>query len=261
MPVVIFLVCLAASTIGAVVGVGGGIIIKPVVDALGVFTASELSFLSGCTVLIMSVSSLIRSTGNGVTLDTRISTPVAIGAATGGLLGKWIFGLVKTAVGNETLVGGVQSVCLCAVTALVLAYMLFKAHVPALHMDSAAVSALAGLVLGMISSFLGIGGGPLNVALLLILFSMDSKQAAKNSIYIILFSQTANLLFSLATRTIPDFQWPQLLLMMCGGVGGALIGAYVSKRINTQGVDRLMILLNIFVILLTIRNAWAAFGS
>lgn len=261
MSMVIFLVCLAASAIGAIVGAGGGVIIKPVVDSFGVFTASELSFLSGCTVLAMSVSSLIRSRGNGVKLDTRISTPVALGAAAGGLLGKWVFGLVRTAAGNEMLVGGVQSVCLAAVTGLVLAYLLCKAHIPALRIDSVPVSALAGLVLGLVSSFLGIGGGPLNVALLLILFSMDSKQAAKNSIYIILFSQTANLLFSLATRAIPDFQWSYLLLMMCGGVGGALIGAYVSKRINTRGVDQLMILLNVFVILLTVRNAWVAFRA
>ena len=40
-----------ASTIGAICGIGGGVIIKPVMDAFGVMDVSVINFLSGCTVL------------------------------------------------------------------------------------------------------------------------------------------------------------------------------------------------------------------
>ena len=53
----LFLICFLASIIGAICGVGGGVIIKPVVDAFGLLTISQASFLSGCTVLAMSAYS------------------------------------------------------------------------------------------------------------------------------------------------------------------------------------------------------------
>ena len=58
MGILIFLVCLTASTIGGICGIGGGVIIKPVLDALGVMSVSALQFLSGLTVLGMSMVSV-----------------------------------------------------------------------------------------------------------------------------------------------------------------------------------------------------------
>ena len=44
---VFFLVALGASAVGAVCGIGGGVIIKPVLDLLHLETVSAISFLSG----------------------------------------------------------------------------------------------------------------------------------------------------------------------------------------------------------------------
>ena len=48
-----FLVSLCASAVGAVCGIGGGEIIKQVLDATGILAVTTGSFLSGCTVLSM----------------------------------------------------------------------------------------------------------------------------------------------------------------------------------------------------------------
>ena len=53
MGIIVFAVCLAASVIGGICGIGGGVIIKPVLDAMGVMSVSALQFLSGLTVLGM----------------------------------------------------------------------------------------------------------------------------------------------------------------------------------------------------------------
>ena len=47
-------VSLLASAAGAVCGIGGGVLIKPVLDAFGVLDVASISFLSGLTVLSMS---------------------------------------------------------------------------------------------------------------------------------------------------------------------------------------------------------------
>ena len=49
-----FVVSFFASIVGAICGIGGGVIIKPVLDMLHFETVSPISFLSGCTVLSMS---------------------------------------------------------------------------------------------------------------------------------------------------------------------------------------------------------------
>ena len=43
-----FVVSLAASVVGAICGIGGGVIIKPTLDVFGWASASTISFLSGC---------------------------------------------------------------------------------------------------------------------------------------------------------------------------------------------------------------------
>lgn len=58
---VFFLVSFLASIVGAICGIGGGVVIKPVLDMLGLETVSTISFLSGCTVLSMSCYSVTRA--------------------------------------------------------------------------------------------------------------------------------------------------------------------------------------------------------
>ena len=42
----IFLICLSASAVGGICGIGGGVIIKPVIDAMGIMSVSAISLLS-----------------------------------------------------------------------------------------------------------------------------------------------------------------------------------------------------------------------
>ena len=88
MTLVLFVICVAASAAGALAGFGGGVIIKPVLDAFGILSVSTVSFLSGCTVLGMSLVSLVKCRKDSVKLEFGTSTPLALGAAVGGLAGE-----------------------------------------------------------------------------------------------------------------------------------------------------------------------------
>lgn len=251
---ILFFICLAASSIGAIVGAGGGVIIKPLVDLLGLLPVSTVSFCSGCTVLCMSISSLIRTRNNGVKLEIRISTMLAIGAVAGGFAGKWLFELVRTSFKDENTLGAIQAVLLAILITIVLIYVCRKDSLPSLHVQNLFVTAAAGFILGMFSSFLGIGGGPPNVAVLFLLFSMDAKTAAKNSLYIIIFSQFTSIITALLTHSVPAFKWSVLICMAAGGVGGALVGAAVTKRIGNKGIEKLLKIMCVLVIAACIFN-------
>ena len=49
MNIIYFLVGIIATTIGAISGIGGGVIIKPVLDTLGNYDISTISILSSFT--------------------------------------------------------------------------------------------------------------------------------------------------------------------------------------------------------------------
>ena len=235
--IILFLVAFFASSIGAVVGAGGGVIIKPVADMLGLLPVATVSFCSGCTVLGMSCFSLIRNRNNGIKLQLRSSTLLAAGAVVGGLIGQALFDLTRSRFQNEEVLGGIQAVCLTCITFCVFVYVCKKNSIPSRHVTNAVAILVIGASLGLMSSFLGIGGGPANVAVLFFFFSMDAKESAKNSLYIIVFSQISSLVSALATHSVPNFNWMQLIAMICGGIGGAIVGAILSKRMNNQGVE------------------------
>ena len=238
--IILFVVCILASSVGAVVGAGGGVIIKPVLDMIGLLPVSTVSFCSGCTVLGMSVCSLIRNRNDGVKLQLKMSTALAIGAVGGGLIGKWMFEMVRNGFGNERMLGAIQAIFLTFITIGVFVYICNKDKLPSKHVDNFGVAILIGIFLGIISSFLGIGGGKSNVAVLFFFFSMQAKEAAKNSLYIIIFSQISSIVSAIATGSVPDFTWMNLLFMVLGGISGALIGAAISKRIDNKGVEKLL---------------------
>lgn len=249
----IFIVCLLASTAGGICGIGGGVIIKPVVDSLGVLSVSALSFLSGLTVLSMSCISVYKQRKRRL-VEMNTGTPLALGAAAGGLIGKAIFDVIKSSVG-EAPVGLIQSIALGIITLGTLLYMLYRAKIKTHNVQNPLFSALIGLALGVMSSFLGIGGGPINLCVLYYFFSMDTKKAAANSLYVILFSQAASALSTAVQGKIPQFSWALLILMVSGGVLGGTLGHKLNEKLSAHQVDKLFTALLILIILICVYNA------
>ena len=257
-----FIVSLLASTVGAICGIGGGVIIKPVLDLLRLETVSAISFLSACTVLSMSCYSVGRSMLAGERrVALRTGTPLALGAAVGGLLGKALFTFIRGLFANQNTVGAVQAVCLALITLGTLLYTVNKSRLSTKNVKHPVACVAIGLALGLMSSFLGIGGGPINLVVLFYFFGMDTRTAAANSLYIILFSQLASVLSSIVTGAVPAFRWTTLLLMVAGGIGGGIAGRALNRRIDVKTVDRLFIGLMVLIIGISVYNVWQYAGG
>ena len=251
-----FAVSLLASIIGAICGIGGGIIIKPVLDMLSLESVAAVNFLSGCTVLSMSSYSVGKSLIKREKSDNlSTGTPLAVGAALGGILGKELFSFVKESVSAPETLGTIQAVALGAITVGTLIYIVNKNRIHTHNVRNKLVCFFIGLSLGVMSSFLGIGGGPINLVVLFFFFSMETKIAAANSLYIIFFSQLANLITYFVTDSVPEFNPVALVLMICGGIGGGIIGRALNKKINSSAVEKLFVGLMSVIILICIYNA------
>ncbi|MBR2822932.1 MAG: sulfite exporter TauE/SafE family protein [Clostridia bacterium] len=247
-------VCLAASTVGGICGVGGGVVIKPILDATGIMSVSTLSFLSGLTVLTMACVNVFKSR-KSKELDGKRSIPLGLGAAIGGVSGKFLYDFIKKAVGNDRLVGGIQAIVLGVMVLGTLLYVVNKAKIRTRNIQNPAAAAVIGLLLGIASSFLGIGGGPMNLAVLYYFFSMDTKKAAINSILVILLSQTASLIFSVASRTVPAFEWGMLIAMAGAGALGGFLSSMLHKKLSAELTDKLFIGLLVIILFICAYNA------
>ena len=260
MAILFFLVSFLSCIVGAICGIGGGVVIKPVLDLLQMGAPATINFLSGCTVLSMScysVSKALRAGDSKVEMST--GTPLALGAAVGGIIGKELFSAVKAFFNGSPMVGGVQAIALGIITVGTLIYTVNKAKIATRTTSNKLVCVVIGLLLGIMSSFLGIGGGPINLVVLGYFFSMDTKTAAANSLYIILFSQAASLLATLLTASVPEFRITALILMVAGGIGGGIVGRKLNKKMDNRAVDKLFIGLMVLIVCICVYNAVRAF--
>lgn len=255
MTCIIFIICFLASTIGGICGIGGGVIIKPVLDMLDIMSVSSISFLSGLTVLSMAVVSMIRQRGHGL-IELRTGSILALGAVIGGIAGNEIFQQLKLFLQEET-VGLIQAVALGIVTLLTLVYSMFLRSIfPSYKVQHSGYVVFLGFAMGALSVFLGIGGGPINLAILYFAFSMDTKKAAANSLYIIMFSQISSFVMYCIRQNIPLFYPPYLILMISAGILGGIAGAKINKNISTATTDKLFSCLLTLIIFICIYNAW-----
>ncbi len=248
-----FLVALLASAIGAISGIGGGVIIKPVLDAVSDMSLSQINLLSSFAVLSMSVLSLLRNGRSKGGSHRRKAFMLAAGASCGGLFGKALFSTMDNALSDPSVGFIIQNLCLILINTAVLVYMYNKGKIRPVNLTNPALTVMAGLVLGLISSFLGIGGGPINIAVINLLFSMPPKKTVLCSLFIVMLSQVTGLL-TLTVTGFPQTDIITLVLMCLGGIAGALIGGSIAKIIKEQTVAMVFTSLTYLLITLNILN-------
>lgn len=248
MEFIFLILALLATTIGALSGMGGGIIIKPVMDAISGLDISAINFMSGCTVLSMAIVSVYRGKNDSIKMNYKVAGLLAIGASIGGVFGKIIF---ESMTGNLALI---QSIILFSLNIAIYFYVKFKHMIKTYEVDHFLYCLLIGFILGNISSFLGIGGGPINIVVLKFFFSSSPKVTAKKSVFIILFSQCSSFLMTCYTGVPVGVNYLGLILMIVGGCTGAILGGKISKKLTEVQIDDLFTDVLVAIIILNAYN-------
>lgn len=255
--IIYLIISFIACLVGAICGIGGGVMVKPILDFFHWTSVATVSFFTSCMVLAMTCWSVGRSIiAKDKIIKLKDITPLAVGAAIGGIIGSNIFNLIKNYFDNHEFVGSVQSALLMIVSICVLLYSLFRDKIKPHHLTDSFSHIIIGLIIGIASSFLGIGGGHINLVVLYFFFGMNTKEAAANSLYIILISKITQLVATVVTGNIPEFDWLSLNLMIFGAIAGSAVGRIISKRITNKGIDRLFNTLMVLVIIISGYNIW-----
>lgn len=95
-----FLIAIGATTVGSLTGLGGGVIIKPLLDILGDYNASTIGILSSITVFSMAVVSLGKQMLAKTKIPFDTAVPLAIGSVAGGQVGQRLLSQVTAGLPN-----------------------------------------------------------------------------------------------------------------------------------------------------------------
>ncbi len=148
---VLALIGLTGGLFGGLLGIGGGSAIAPLLLLLGVFRPSQIAGTTLATVLVISLvgSGAYASLGS---LNLGLAWPIALGSVAGSILGA--------RASKHLSIGLMTSIFL-----LILPYFALKEFWPSLAAPAIATNlgalVLLGLITGLFSGLLGIGGARL----------------------------------------------------------------------------------------------------
>lgn len=260
MQIIIYsMIVLGATMIGAITGLGGGIIIKPAFDFVGMDTTSMISVYSTVAVFTMCLVSIYKRSKQGFHVRKQIALGLAIGSIIGGKIGDVIFLQAVERLGSQ-VVSATQSVILFLLLGGIILFTLNKERIRTLEVTNLVAIVTIGLTVGIISVYLGIGGGPLNIALLVYFFSMKAKDAAAYSILMIFFAQIIKM--GTVIRDFEKYNNVSLVILAIAifAVLGGWIGTKIQSKLTHEAVEKLYLGLMGVLVLMTAFNVLKFIG-
>lgn len=247
------LVILTATTLGAFVGLGGGVIIKPILDFIGEEPRMQVDFLSAVAVFTMSIVSTVKQIKNKASFDKNVILFIAFGSIAGGFLGGYCMDIISTKA-EQGIIRAIQAFILAALLTAVIFYVAKERK--SFHIKNNFAIIFVGIELGFTASFLGIGGGPINVAVLTLFFSLNVKESAVYSVAIIFFSQLSKLITIFISSGIQPYahQWKTLIFILPAAILGGIIGSKFNRKFDDKIIRKVFILVIMLLIILNLYN-------
>jgi hypothetical protein len=230
----------AAGILGSMIGLGGGIIVVPVLTFFG-FPPT----LAASNSLFAAFSNAIGSTvsySRQKRIDYSLGLKLGLTCIPGTVLGAYFTTDVTPAI-FKILFG------LVLVSAAVYIFLRKKIEIREKNVTRQMILFVisASFFAGIISSFFGIGGGIVFVPLMVVGIGMTMKNAAPTSQFILLFASISGIIAH-SILGHPDFI--QAGLLAAGAFVGGIIGARLSLDIKERS---LQILVSTIIILAAIK--------
>lgn len=248
-------IIIMATTLGAISGLGGGVIIKPLFDAVGFHDMSTIGFYSSVAVLTMSIVAIIKQMKKGFIFNFKMLFWISLGSFVGGVIGEKIFNMVTYRYDNST-VKMIQGICLGITLVAILIYTLNKNKLKSYNLTSYIYIFVSGFLLGSVSVFLGIGGGPLNIAVLILFFSYNMKEATVYSIATIFFAQISKLGSVIFTNTFLNYDLSLLPFICLSAIIGGFIGTLINQKLDSKKIEKIYLGIILSLIMVSIYNVF-----
>ncbi len=247
---VVYFVIFIATLLGSITGLGGGVIIKPFLAISTDFSVTLTNFYSALAIFSMSLYSIVSNRVSKNKLDYKIIYILVIGAFVGGVIGSKLVLLLLNYLSGQTLI----KMQLFILILIMLGSVFITLKSPK-KVDVALpvyFTFIIGVISGVISSFLGIGGGIINVPILIFIYKKPHKQAVLSSLVIVFFSQISSILTYIYDGVLQSVEVRDLFLISVVGVIGGVVGKHIFNNLATNIVKILYVLLLTSIIILNI---------
>lgn len=215
------------GTLGGLIGLGGAEFRLPLLIGVFQFAALEAVILNKATSLVVVATALPFRAAAVPLADVILQWPIILNLLAGSLLGAWLGAGWATRLKSKTLYRVI------AVLLVAIAAVLLFAHngetTGQLHLTGAfqiIAGVIAGFLIGIVASLLGVAGGELLIPTLILLFGADVKLAGSLSLAVSLPTMLVGF-----TRYSRDRSFAVLgqnrsfvLIMAIGSIVGTFIG-------------------------------------
>lgn len=220
-----------AGVIGSIIGLGGGIVVVPVLTFLGVPHT------------ISSSSSLFAAFSNSVASTISYSKQKRIDYRTGLRLGLMsIPGTILGAIISAQATSVLFKISFAIVLIASCYYLFIKKNLDTnqsnLSKKMLVVSSVISFFAGIMSSFFGIGGGIIFVPLMILGLGLLIKNATATSQLILMFSSVSGMI---AHTLLGHADFEYALLLSIGAFAGGLLGARLSLDIKENRLRLLIV--------------------
>ena len=224
-----------AGILGSIIGLGGGIIIVPVLTFVGFSPTLAVS-----NSLFAVFSNSVASTATYAKqkrIEISLGWKLGLIAVPGTVLGAFI---------SSELSPAIFKILFALVLLSSASYIFLKRKIEKKPLDVSRIllvfSAGASFFAGIVSSLFGVGGGLIFVPLMVLALGISMKRAAPTSQFILMFASFSGLIVH-SILGHPDYY--QALLLSIGAFAGGIFGAKLSLDIKE---NRLKILVTIVII-------------
>ncbi len=252
---------LAAGTVGSLIGLGGGIIIVPMLlnidHFLSAFSTVPIHVAVGTSLITIVFSSLSSTLSyhKQKRIDYKSGILFLIGSIPGSLLGTYINSLLNTE--RFTLFFGIFLICIS-----VFLFVSSKLNKKSKEVHRGIIRTYTNdegeaytysyrlplaislsICIGIISGLFGIGGGILLVPMMAFLFGFPPQLAVATSMFVVMFTTLGS---SISYITLGEVNFYYILLLIPGAWFGGKIGAYINQKLKTETIALILRLVVLF---------------
>ncbi len=246
----LILVGVFVGAVSGFFGVGGGMILIPLLMTIGFGIKAAI----GISVVQMVFSSVYGSYLNwrkGV-LQINEGLWVGFGAVFGGVVGAGFTDLLS----RQTL----EYIFLALVLFALLRILFSKPYDPDQEEGSfsSALLFVIGFGIGIIAMMLGVGGSVMLTPILVGFLHFSTKKAATAGLFFVVFSAISGLAYKLAAGTFShlSLDLSTVLTVAFSALIGSWIGIWLKDKVQDRHHKLYMIMMYVVILLLLVRKIW-----
>ena len=249
--IISFFIVIFANIIGAFAGMGGGIIIKPLVSILCHFPLATVIFYSNLSVIVMCLTSFTYNKMTKSVSYGKKTVPIVLGSLCGGLLGTIILNGAMRYI--HDMVKPIQ-ITLTIVTLLISLWYQWRGKPLSQPFTKKGKIFLVGLIMGSFAVILGIGGGPINVWLLMMFLALPLKKATSYSLLSVMAAVAIRLLSDFSHLSSLNPSPVTMWVFIISAFIGSLIGILIKRHLPTYLFKKMYVIVLIGVIIINVVN-------